>query len=187
MTPTLTDDSHMWHHKQGDRNMYTNTDYSGIFFSTTDTFTAPSLWTGGHTITNFNTNSAIVNYQDSLDEAVFEPLKNAQGSLKHPVDIYRSTDGLEFEIACTGIDKKDIRVHTAGNLLSVIYRKADPESDNKDRECLYKSLKKRDFSLHWKIDTKYDLAKTSAEFKNGLLYLNIPFSKKQKSTDVEIK
>ena len=40
------------------------------------------------------------------EASTFSPL--AEAKVPHPVDIYQNEQGLIFEIACTGIDKKDL-------------------------------------------------------------------------------
>ena len=102
--------------------------------------------------------------------------------LAHPLDIYQTTDGLTFEIACTGIDKKDLVVLTEGQTLRVNYEKqrsADQEEadENRKLEYLYRGIAKRSFNLGWKIDPKFDLSKAEPSFDNGLLIIHIPFVK----------
>ena len=45
--------------------------------------------------------------------------------LNHPVDIYEDKDGLHFDIACTGLTKKQIELKVEDDVLRVIYTKKD--------------------------------------------------------------
>ena len=106
------------------------------------------------------------------DAGHFRPIQESK--LPHPVDIYERDNGLGIDIACTGISKEDIEILIEGNIIRVNYNKPDEEDLG---EFIYKGIAKRSFNLGWKIDSKFDLGKASAEFKNGLLKVVIPFAK----------
>lgn len=102
--------------------------------------------------------------------------------LAHPLDVYQTTEGLTFEIACTGIDKNDLEILVEGQTLRVNYdKKSDPESEGLKEELkleyLYKGIAKRSFNLGWKVDPKFDLSKATPSFDNGLLVIYVPFAK----------
>jgi HSP20 family protein len=102
----------------------------------------------------------------------YQPL--ADSKLPHPVDIYERDAGLGLDIACTGISKEDIEILIEGNIIRVNYDK--PKEDDLG-EYIHRGIAKRSFNLGWKIDSKFNLSKATAEFKNGLLQIIIPFAK----------
>lgn len=106
------------------------------------------------------------------EAGAYRPL--AESKLPHPLDIYERNNGLGIDIACTGIDKKDIEVLIEGNIIRVNYNKPEEEGLG---EYIHKGIAKRSFNLGWKIDSKFDLSKATADFKNGLLQVIIPFAK----------
>ena len=106
------------------------------------------------------------------DASQYRPL--AESKLPHPVDIYERDNGLGIDIACTGISKEDIEILIEGNIIRVNYNKPDEEDLG---EFIYKGIAKRSFNLGWKIDSKFNLSKATAEFKNGLLKVVVPFAK----------
>lgn len=106
------------------------------------------------------------------DAGAYRPL--AETKLPHPVDIYERDNGLGIDIACTGISKEDIEILIEGNIIRVNYNK--PKEDDLG-EFIHRGIAKRSFNLGWKIDSKFDLNKAKAEFKNGLLQIIIPFAK----------
>ena len=100
--------------------------------------------------------------------------------LAHPLDIYQDTNGLTFEIACTGIDKSDLEILIEGQTLRVNYDKKQDVSkevaeEESSKEYLYKGIAKRSFNLGWKIDSKFELSKAIPTFENGLLEIKIPY------------
>ena len=106
------------------------------------------------------------------EAGAYRPL--AESKLPHPLDIYERNNGLGIDIACNGIDKKDIEVLIEGNIIRVNYNKPEEEGLG---EYIHKGIAKRSFNLGWKIDSKFDLSKATADFKNGLLQVIIPFAK----------
>ena len=58
------------------------------------------------------------------DEA-FAPALNSKQP--HPLNIFYDDQGLHFEIACTGLTKKDIKIDIEGNELKIHYLKPEPE------------------------------------------------------------
>ena len=117
------------------------------------------------------------------DASTYSPL--AETKVPHPVDIYISEKGLSFDIACTGISKKDIELNIQDNLLKINYNK--PEEDKDDKDYIHRGIAKRSFNLGWKIDNKFDLSKASASFTDGLLSIIIPFSKGSELKTLQIK
>ena len=106
------------------------------------------------------------------DAGAYRPL--AESKLPHPVDIYERDNGLGLDIACTGILKEDIEILIEGNIIRVNY---DKPQDVGAGEYIHRGIAKRSFNLGWKIDSRFNLSKATAEFKNGLLQIVIPFAK----------
>ena len=116
------------------------------------------------------------------DAGAYRPL--AESKLPHPLDIYERDNGLGIDIACTGISKDDIEILIEGNIIRVNYNKSKEEDLG---EYIHKGIAKRSFNLGWKIDSKFDLSKATAEFKNGLLQIIIPYSKGSQPKTLAIK
>ena len=116
------------------------------------------------------------------DASQYRPL--AESKLPHPVDIYERDNGLGIDIACTGISKEDIEILIEGNIIRVNYERPKAELDD---EYIHKGIAKRSFNLGWKIDSKFDLGTASAEFKDGLLRITIPYTKGSEPKTLKIK
>jgi len=106
------------------------------------------------------------------EAGAYRPL--ADTKLPHPLDIYERDNGLGIDIACTGISKDDIEILIEGNIIRVNYERPKEELED---VFIHKGIAKRSFNLGWKIDSKFNLGKATAEFKNGLLVITIPFAK----------
>ena len=121
------------------------------------------------------------------DASKFTPL--AETKVPHPVDIYTSEKGLFFEVACTGISKKDLKIEIQDQTLRINYDKdnVNPSEERLNSDYIHRGIAKRSFNLGWKIDGKFDLSKANAEFNDGLLKIAIPFAKGSELKTLTIK
>ena len=106
--------------------------------------------------------------------------------ISHPVDIYETQDGLHFEIACTGLSKKDVNINIEGDILRVIYEK-DGEDENDVTNFIHKGIARRSFNLGYKVSSRFDLQSADAQMNNGLLTISIPFAEQAKPKVLAIK
>ena len=116
-------------------------------------------------------------------------LPSTQTKFPHPLDIYYNKQGLFFEIACTGLEKKDVEISTEGDILRIIYNKPEDEKccNVNDCEYIHRGIARRSFNLGYRISSKLDITKTDAEMKNGLLKIFIPYSEASKPKVLKIK
>ena len=105
--------------------------------------------------------------------------------INHPVDVYEDEDGLYFDIACTGLSKKQIDIKVEDDILRVSYTKKDDKED-KDLHIYHSGITKRSFNIGWKIARRFELSKIDASMKDGLLKLFIPLTPESKPKKVSI-
>jgi len=117
----------------------------------------------------------------------FQPATEAKHS--HPVDIYENRNGLHFEVACTGLTKKDIELNIEGDILKISYNKPQDEDCCEVNDCnfIHRGIARRSFNLGYKIASKFSLANATAEMENGLLKISIPFAEESKPKVLKIK
>ena len=109
-----------------------------------------------------------------------------QNKVGHPVDIYEDDEGLHVLVACTGIDKKDIEVITEGDTLRVRYEKP-AEERVETRNYYTQGIAKRSFNIGYKVASRFDLSRADGAFENGLLQVDIPFSKSAAPSRLKIR
>ena len=107
--------------------------------------------------------------------------------INHPVDIYEDKTGLFFDIACTGLTKKQVKVDIEEDILRVSYTKEDKEGIAETIHLYHAGIAKRSFNLGWKIARRFDLTKIEGSMKDGLLKLFIPLTPESKPKTVSIK
>ena len=116
------------------------------------------------------------------DEA-FAPALNSKQP--HPLNIFYDDQGLHFEIACTGLTKKDIKIDIEGNELKIHYLKKEPDEPLSEG-YIYHGLSKKSFSLGYKIAPKFNIDLTNAKLEHGLLNILIPLVEEAKKKIVTI-
>ena len=107
-----------------------------------------------------------------------------QTKINHPVDIYEAEDGLNIDIACVGLTKKDIEITVEGDILKVEYNR---DKSKKDESYVHRNIAKRSFNLGWRISRRFDLSKLNAKLELGLLQLSAPLTEDNKPKTVTIK
>jgi HSP20 family molecular chaperone IbpA len=116
--------------------------------------------------------------------------KPSRPNVTHPIDVFEDQNGLTLEVACTGIDKKDVNINIEGDVLRLSYDKGKAEPRNGTHEGVryyHSGIKKSNFNLGWKISRRFNLAKANAEMVNGLLVISIPFATESKPKSITIK
>jgi len=116
-------------------------------------------------------------------EHTFAPVLDAK--IQHPVDILETVDGLHFEVACTGLTKKDIEINIEGDILRVSYNK--DEDNVPEGTWVHRGIARRSFNLGYKIAPKFSLVNSEAEMKDGLLKITIPYADEAKPKVLKIK
>lgn len=110
----------------------------------------------------------------------------ADTKISHPVDIYEDSDGIHIEVACTGINKKDIEVIIEHSSIRIKHDRVN-DADNADRTYHTHGISRRSFNLGYKFSSRFDLSKAEAQFDNGLLLVDIPFAEESKPRSLKIK
>jgi len=106
----------------------------------------------------------------------------------HPVDIYEDDKGLHFEVACTGLDKKDVEVQIEGQMVRIKHTKTDKKPVDETNIHFYtKGISRKAFNLGYRIGPRFDTTSATASFKNGLLNIDIPFAEENKPKTLTIK
>jgi HSP20 family protein len=108
-----------------------------------------------------------------------------ESKITHPVNIFETPDGLNFEIACTGLTKSDLKIDIEADILRVSYTK--PKEDEKS-EVYYvnRGLTKKSFNLGYRVASRFNLSKADATMENGLLTIAIPFAEEAKPKTLKI-
>ena len=75
------------------------------------------------------------------------------------------------------------------SVLKISYTKKEEDKccDVNDCNYLHKGIARRSFNLGYKVTSKFKLADSTAEMKNGLLKISVPFAEEAKPKALKIK
>jgi HSP20 family protein len=93
-----------------------------------------------------------------------------------PVDVRETSDAYVFEASLPGYTEKDIEINVDGTTLTIESKKELEKSGKKedgDDNYLVRERYSEYFSRSFKLPENADSSEIAAEFKNGLLALNI--------------
>lgn len=107
-----------------------------------------------------------------------------QEKINYPVDIYETDNGLCFELAVVGLSKKDLEILVESDTLRITH---DRQPVDIERPYIVKGIARRSFDLAWKVASKYDLSKLTAEMDKGLLVIDVPYAESKAPKRVTIK
>ena len=134
-------------------------------------------------LTPFGTSPFDILFRDFFkSDGDFTPFNSIK--VNHPVDIYEANEGLNIDIACVGLTKKDIDLTIEGDILRVEYKK---DNDSNHAEYIQRNIAKRAFNFGWRISRRFDLTQLEAKLENGLLHLFAPLTEDNKPKSITIK
>ena len=134
-------------------------------------------------LTHFGTSPFDILFKDFFKSETDYQFADAT-KINHPVDIYEANDGINIDIACVGLTKKDIDLTIEGDILRVEYKKDDTTNSN---EYIQRNIAKRAFNFGWRISRRFELSKLEAKLQNGLLHLFVPLAEDNKPKTITIK
>ena len=135
-------------------------------------------------LTHFGTSPFDILFRNFFDKENGDFAPFNQIRVNHPVDIYEGKDGLNIDIACVGLTKKDIDLTIEGDILRVEYKK---DSKTVEADYIQRNIVKREFNFGWRISRRFDLGQLEAKLSNGLLHLFAPLTEDNKPKMVTIK
>ena len=106
-------------------------------------------------------------------DAIFD--KPSRQAVTHPIDVFEDHNGLTFEVACVGLDKKDVNISIEGDILKVSHKKGEQQQSTEDKRYYHTGVRKSSFDFGWKVARRFNLSKANAEMKNGLLCISSYF------------
>ena len=118
-------------------------------------------------------------------DAIFD--KPSRQAVTHPIDVFEDHNGLTFEVACVGLDKKDVNISIEGDILKVSHKKGEQQQSTEDKRYYHTGVRKSSFDFGWKIARRFNLSKANAEMHNGLLRIRIPYAAEAKPKTLTIK
>ncbi len=103
--------------------------------------------------------------------------------VRPPVDIYETPDGLAVVADLPGVRKDDLKIEVKDEILTIQARPQQrPAGD-----VIYREFNSPAFFRQFQLSDAVDAAKISAEFKHGVLTLQLPKAEAAKPRQIEVK
>jgi len=93
-------------------------------------------------------------------DAIFD--KPSRQAITHPIDVFEDVLGLTFEVACVGLDKKDVSIAIEEDILKVSYKKGEDQQTADDKRYYHTGVRKSSFDFGWKIARRFNLSKANS-------------------------
>jgi len=141
-------------------------------------------------ITRWDPFRELATLQDRMNRLFQETASTGETSLTNsgafipPVDVYEDEHSLRLKLEVPGIDEKDLDVRIENNVLTV---KGERKFEKEEKEENFHRIERRygSFVRSFTLPNTIDSEKVSAEYKNGVLALQL--AKKAEAKPKQIK
>lgn len=135
----------------------------------------------------------------------FDRIFSSLGSVQSfpPYNIYALKDGsVKVEIALAGYSEDEISLTAEDGKLLVEGKKKVCECNDEDKEegkecctgeddgdckCVYHGIRASNFKTVIPVASRFDLSKTKAHMKNGMLIINVPLAEERLAKKIELR
>lgn len=115
-------------------------------------------------------------FKDFLDSTTpFSIISEAK--FHYPVDIKETDNGIQFDLAIVGVDKKDVNIVVEDGCLKVSY---DNKNDQ-ETKYLHRGITRKSFNFAWKLGSRFNFDAIEAFMDKGILSIKIPYDENNKS------
>jgi HSP20 family protein len=109
-----------------------------------------------------------------------------KGDWMPAVDIAENEKEIEVHAEVPGMDAKDIDISLNGRLLTIKSERKQ-EEEEKDKNFYRVERRYGSFSRSFELPADVDASQVKAEYRDGLLKLNLPKTKQQPVRKIEVK
>lgn len=127
-------------------------------------------------------------FYDIFESKPFELANFEKLSLSPAMDLVEDKNGFKIEVEMPGLDEKDIKITLNDNLLTISGEKSISKKDEQ-KNYIAREISYGCYERTITLPQSSDLDKISANFKKGMLWINIPkkLTSTKKSQEIQIK
>lgn len=120
---------------------------------------------------------------ETVQEAGREETRNREQFFAPPVDIFESADGLSVLADLPGVNKDGLDLQVKDDLLTISAR----AGHSTPGEPVYREFELVNFFRQFQLADTVDTNRIQAEFRNGVLALNLPKAEAAKPRRIEVQ
>ncbi len=120
---------------------------------------------------------------DDASPVTAEETRTRDRHITPAVDIYETPEGLVLMADLPGVDQENLEIHSDNNILT-IWGVSRPAVDG---ELVCREYELVNFFRRFELGEKIDQGKITAEFKHGVLTLNLPKAEAAKARQINVK
>jgi len=127
-------------------------------------------------------------FESFFGDSLFSP--TSRGLARMPaVDVRETEKAYILDMELPGYDEKDIEIHVDGSSLSVASKQEEARQANDEEQgtWLIRERRVQSFSRSFKMPENADPEGIGAEFKNGILCMEIPKKPEAQKRSIQIK
>lgn len=118
--------------------------------------------------------------------ADFAPAQASGGSFRPKVDVRETPDAYILDMDLPGVQDKDVEISLKDRVLSISSKKDVKKEEKKEGEWLIHERHAMSFSRRFTLPQDIDADNVSAEFKGGVLTIDIPRKPETQSRQIAI-
>ena len=142
------------------------------------------------TLVKWNPTRSLWNWDENLFRSFFDDkfLTRERDAYYPAVDIEENDDAYRVHMELPGMDKKDIKITYRDNVLHIAGEKQE-EKEEKNKERNYHHYERRfgRFERAFRIHSEIVEDKIDANFKDGVLIIDMPKAEIAKPKEIEVK
>ncbi|MBW6479979.1 MAG: Hsp20/alpha crystallin family protein [Bacteroidales bacterium] len=114
-------------------------------------------------------------FEDFFGKDLMPDLFEDRASMSVPaVNVLEDPDNFKIEVAAPGLEKKDFKIDLDNNVLTISSEKEYKHEEEKDGKYMRREFAYASFKRSFTLPESVDADKIKANYKEGLLYINIP-------------
>ena len=104
-----------------------------------------------------------------------------------PYNVYALKDGsMKIEVALAGYSQEDVTIRANDGKIIIESAEGKTKEEDADCQCARHGIRSSKFKIAIPVASKFDLSKTKATMKNGMLIILAPLAEERKPKDLKI-
>ena len=136
-------------------------------------------------LVRFHNRPRFSNFMEDIEKNIFSQMEEARGDVP-AVNIHDNKDNYVMELAAPGLKKDDFKINLDDQLLTISSEKKE-EKEEQEENYTRKEFVFNSFSRSFTLPKTIVFDKIKADYKDGILVVNLPKKEEEAKLTREIK